>query len=335
MQIFGLHKNIYKLANYARRQEYLSTNAEKCKKWLGDWEQLKLKKVPDKIIAKVTGISRSTYYRRKRAVKLYGVVAFDKRSTRPKSLRRSKIPDKVKQLILLIRKESPTYGKAKITVILKREYLVVISESSVGRVLKDLIAKGKIKPSISASKKARRRIFKAHAQRFQYGMKASKPGELIQIDHMSVTKNNLAIKHFQAWDPVTRTIIADVCSNATSLAAAKFLKKVISKMPFKVLSVQVDGGSEFMKDFEAECEKNNIPLFVLPPKRPQWNGGVERGNRTFRDEFYANNLTADSIGAIRYELDKAVQKYNTYRPHFNLKGLTPYEYTQKILSNAA
>ena len=106
-------------------------------------------------------------------------------------------------------------------------------------------------------------------------------------------------------------------------------------MPFKVISVQVDGGSEFMKDFEQECAKNNIPLFVLPPKRPQWNGGVERGNRTFREEFYANNLLADSIGAIRYELDKAVNKYNTYRPHFNLKGLTPYDYTHKILSYAA
>ena len=91
------------------------------------------------------------------------------------------------------------------------------------------------------------------------------------------------MKHFQAWDPITKTIIADVTSNATSSAAAKFLDKVIKEMPFKVISVQVDGGSEFMKDFEQECSKNNIPLYVLPPKRPQWNGGVERGNRTFRD----------------------------------------------------
>ena len=112
MQIFGLHKNIYKLANYARRQESLSSNAEKCKKWLGSWEKLKIKKVPDKTIAEVTGISRSTYYRRKKAIKMYGIIGFEKRSTRPKSIRISKIPDRIKQLILLVRKDNPTYGKA-------------------------------------------------------------------------------------------------------------------------------------------------------------------------------------------------------------------------------
>jgi len=61
--------------------------------------------------------------------------------------------------------------------------------------------------------------------------------------------------------------VADVVSKATSAAAAKFLRKVIEKMPFTVKSIQVDGGSEFMKNFEDECAKIGIPLFVLPPKR--------------------------------------------------------------------
>jgi putative transposase len=103
-------------------------------------------------------------------------------------------------------------------------------------------------------------------------------------------------------------------------------------MPFNVISIQVDGGSEFMRHFETESHKLNIALYVLPPKRPQYNGGVERGNRIFREEFYANDILAESIGAFKYELSKAVKKYNTYRPHFNLKGLTPMEYTQKILA---
>jgi len=60
---------------------------------------------------------------------------------------------------------------------------------------------------------------------------------------------------------------------------------------------------------------------------------VERANRTFREEFYArNDIKAESIGEFKYELQKAVHKYNTYRPHFHLNGMTPFEYTQTLLA---
>ncbi len=84
-----------------------------------------------------------------------------------------------------------------------------------------------------------------------------------------------------------------------------------------------------MAEFEQACEDVNIPLIVLPPSRPTYNGGVERGNRTFKEEFYyKRDLLASSIGAMRFELRKAVEKYNTYRPHHTLARLTPMAYIQ-------
>lgn len=158
-------------------------------------------------------------------------------------------------------------------------------------------------------------------------MKALKPGQLVQIAHMTVTKNNIKIKHFQAWDPKSKFIHEGVCSNATSSSAAKFLEEFIQKAPFKVESIQVDGGSEFMKDFEQACAELNISLYVLPPIRPKYNGGVERGNRIFTEELYAGkHLLANPLKEVRNDLDKALNKYNSYRPHFILKGLTPLEY---------
>ena len=100
---------------------------------------------------------------------------------------------------------------------------------------------------------------------------------------MTVNQNNVHMKHFHAWDPVTKTIVAEVYSNAKSATARQFLHKLIRELPFPIQSIQVDGGSEFMKDFEEACGELGIPLFVLPPRRPQWNGGVERGNRIFRE----------------------------------------------------
>ena len=333
MQIIYLHKNIYKLASYACTQELLDKQILDRRKVLGDWEILKARGIPDCEIAKITGISRASYYRHKQSLKRYGAYGLKKRSTKPRTFRKSSIPKEFIDTILQLRMANPTYGKAKIHVLLKRDHGIYLSESSVGRVLQALRQAGKIKRSVSSYKAKRRRNFKSHAQRWNYNMKAKVPGEMVQIDHMTVTKHNIAMKHFQAWDPITKVIVADVTSNANSISAAKFLHKVVSEMPFKLKSIQVDGGSEFMKDFENECAKLGIELYVLPPKRPQYNGGVERGNRTFREEFYArDDIQAESIGAFKYELKAAVLKYNSYRPHFTLKGLTPFEYTNQILA---
>ena len=62
---------------------------------------------------------------------------------------------------------------------------------------------------------------------------------------------------------------------------------MLEAMPFPIASIQVDGGSEFMADFEQACEDQRIPLRVLPPRRPQWNGCVERANRSARIEFWS------------------------------------------------
>lgn len=105
---------------------------------------------------------------------------------------------------MTVRLDNPTYGKAKIAVILKREHNVILSESSVGRCIDKLLSENKIKHSIAAARVKIKRKFTSHAKKWQYGMKASQPGEMIQIDHMTVTKNNITMKHFQAWDPKTK-----------------------------------------------------------------------------------------------------------------------------------
>ena len=87
-----------------------------------------------------------------------------------------------------------------------------------------------------------------------------------------------------------------------------------------------------MKDFEEACENKGIPLYVLPPKRPQYNGGVERMNRTMREDLYnRNDFVEDSLGAWKHRLTKALHIYNHYRPHQALDNQTPARYTQNIL----
>jgi len=104
-------------------------------------QTLKSRKVPDHEIARITNISRATYYRRKKALQVFGIKGLKRKSTKPKILRTSKIPIETINTILAIRKENPTYGKAKITVILRRDFDIKLSESSLGRVLKKSVKK--------------------------------------------------------------------------------------------------------------------------------------------------------------------------------------------------
>lgn len=332
MRIFKLHNSLYKLNHFIAPEKKLSIYAKERYEKIQQWKKLKSYKLPDEEISRIVGLSRSNYYRYTRSIEIYGLNSLENKSRRPKTLRRSKISESTRVRILNIRRENSSYGKAKIAVILKRDFGIMLSESSVGRILKELYTKGQITRSVAYRHVRKRRKFTKHAKAWRYGMRAKNPGELVQIDHMSVTKHNVNMKEFRAIDPITKMMVAEVFSNANSSSAAKFLHKVIAALPYKIKSIQVDGGSEFMKDFETECKKLTIELFVLPPNRPQYNGAVERANRTIRDEFYAkNDINAESIRAFSHELQKAVRKYNAYRPHYSLQGLTPLEYTNSIL----
>lgn len=138
------------------------------------------------------------------------------------------------------------------------------------------------------------------------------------------------VKHFNAICPHTKMAFQMVYKAATSKNAADFLKHVIKSLPFKVKSIQVDGGSEFRSHFEQACEINDIPLYVTPPRSPECNGHVERINGTFKYEFYSQYQGTTSIHILRYELLKFTRHYHKIRPHEGLGYLTPHEFCSSL-----
>ena len=112
----------------------------------------------------------------------------------------------------------------------------------------------------------------------------------------------------------------------TSINAREFLKEVRKEFEFEITSIQVDGGSEFMGEFEEYCKKEQIKLYVLPPRSPKMNGYVERANETYRYEFWNVYEIPDTIEEARKLLKKYEYKYNCERMHQSLNYLTPMEY---------
>lgn len=323
MQIKGLPRNLLRLNRYANRH-FKQPHRHEGKVQL--WQKLKLEGVSDASCAELVGISRATFFRYQRQIRQNK--AFIKK---PRRINQRQWGESEKQYVLAIRRKTG-YGKFKIAVILKRDHNITLSESTVGRILNHLLAKQLITRSVSAPRKRRRRQFNHHAKVWTYKQYEDiQLGERVQIDHMTVTKNGVTGKHFQAWERKSRHVSANLYANATSRSAKRFLLDMVKQAPFTIRSIQVDGGCEFMADFEDACSDLKIPLIVLPPSKPQYNGGVERTNRTLREEFYdTNQLQADSIGALRNQLKIAIHRHNHYRPHHALKGSTPMEYINNL-----
>ena len=116
-------------------------------------------------------------------------------------------------------------------------------------------------------------------------------------------------------------MVARVYSAATAFNARRFLADLLDGMA--VSSIQVDGGSEFMAEFEDACKRLGIDLAVLPPRRPQLNGCVERANRTVRIEFRNQYIGDMTVAGANAGLAGYLDYHNGHRPHSSIGMMTP------------
>ena len=312
--------------------EYSSLVYERKEKLLL-FDKLRASGCSESLTLEALKVPRATFYHWKKRYKKHGLAGLEKQDTIPFRRRQRQWSPSLEQTVLNLRRQNPLYGKNKIVMILKRDWNIAASVSTVGRIITDLIKRKMIQEAsfYYARRRVRPRLFNSHAQRWKKGMKTKKPGEYLQIDHMSVALDSeFKVKHFQAICPITKFVVEEAYSTATSNIASKFLELVCQQMPFPVISIQVDGGSEFRGEFELACETSDFPLYVLPPKSPECNGNVERANGSAKFEFYYLYQGASNLFNLRQDLKHYVQKYNTFRPHQALQYLTPLEYYQKL-----
>ena len=77
----------------------------------------------------------------------------------------------------------------------------------------------------------------------------------------------MAVKEFKAVSAVGKQLVARVYYNATANNANRFLEAVRAVLPHPLLSVRVDGGSEFMAEFEQACQDLDRTEGTLTPLR--------------------------------------------------------------------
>ena len=282
------------------------------------------------------GISRPTFYRWLGRYQPHDLRSLEDRPSLPKHRRQPTWSLAEMAAVRRLREEHPRWGKDKLVVLLRRQGLA-LSTSMVGRILSRLKATGQLREPRRGRIKARLAVrARPYAVRKPKGYRVEEPGDLVQIDTLDVRLcAGCEYKQFTARDMVSRWDVVAVGRSATARAAAKFLEQVEARMPFRVKGVQIDGGSEFMGEFEEACRVKGLQLIVLPPRSPKLNGSVERAQRTHTEEFWEVTEAEPELAAARAALAEWESVYNTVRPHQALGYLTPAEYIQQWQSKQA
>jgi putative transposase len=272
------------------------------------------------------GIARSTFYRWQRRYQPHDLTSLEDGSSRPKRCRRPTwTPDQV-AAVRRAREDSPRWGKDKLAIVLKREGMP-LSVSMIGRILADLKRRRVLVEPRVARLRPQARHPRPYAIRKPKDHPVERPGDLVQLDTMHLTPlPGLERRQFTAVDVVSRHGVVGVRSCATAGTARAFLAELQQRAPFPIRALQVDGGSEFMAEFEAACAERQIALFVLPPRSPKLNGRVERLNGTSRREFWEFYDGELELPPLQEALRAWEHAYNHHRPHQALDYQTPAEF---------
>jgi transposase InsO family protein len=277
---------------------------------------------------RLVGVPKATYYRWRKRVQQHGLLGLNDARAGSRRQRHAPTRAALRPLIETLRQKY-AFGKQKLRIILARAG-VKASASSIGRVIRELINRGVIRPvgyHGPHARKLRSAAKRAHAKRKHQGMRPTQPGDLVQIDTLQERSDNLTRYHYSAIDPTTRIVHAGLYPSNNSRHAKAFLQDLLHSMPFPITSIQVDNGSEFMGAFERACQELNIQLYTIPPYTPKANAMVERLQRTFRDEHYAYEPPSQNLQERRQALRTYLHHYNHERPHQALNYQTPMQYT--------
>jgi transposase InsO family protein len=174
-----------------------------------------------------------------------------------------------------------------------------------------------------------------------------RPGELVQVDvkklgrippgggwrahgranadHHSKHRVGFAFIH-TAIDSHTRVAYSEVLRDEKGLTAVGFWQRAhawFSDHNISVETVQTDNGACYKAHaFAAVVEATGAQHRRLPPRRPQWNGKVERFNRTLLDEWAYVRVYRSEPSRTR-ALDHWLHLYNHHRAHASLRGQAP------------
>lgn len=274
-------------------------------------------------------ITRSLFYKWFNRYKKLGVKGLESRSCKPLKMRHREITFDVQSEIENIRRENPAWSKYKVSWILKRDFEIVCSPSSVNRVFhdKNLFWEKPINQAQISSKKA----WKIRRKRAPQGLRGAAPGSLVEIDVKVLNTLGRTFYQFTAIDTCSKKKFIKIYSRKTANCGLKLVKEMISFYPFRVCHINSDNGGEFLAECDAYLNEKKITHYFSRARTPEDNPMVEATIKADEYEFWAWGNLCSTVEELNIKAKLWMDKFNNYRPHQALNYLTPTEYLKRRL----
>lgn len=165
-------------------------------------------------------------------------------------------------------------------------------------------------------------------------LKAPKPekGGYVELDTVETRIAGVKRYTITAIDVKLKIAYAETFKGKSSRNARHVLEVLQSMLPVSIHTVQTDNGSEFLDEFEAYCQAENIKHLFTYPHSPKINGVIERFNRTIQEdclEVYYDEL--DDPQKINLRICDYLLFYHNERVHKALGNRTPSEVIGKYI----
>lgn len=283
--------------------------------------------------------SRSTIFLWKQKLNQAGgkLSALAPGNTTPLHKRTRSVHPFIETFILQYRLAHPGADKTTITsalaVACQQAGLQPVSESTVGRIIHDLKERGKLAKSLKMIHKGDTGKLYFHERKpaqkktRRKGYLPQKPGDLVQMDTISIFANGLKRYLFTALDVNSRIAFAYAYKSDTAANGQDFLKKFVKVTPFVTSRIQTDNGGEFAGHFDRCCKESDLIHFFNYPRHPQSNAYVERFNKTLQDQFANWHIDElEELDTFNRNLMEYLIWYNTEKPHRGIGNLAPLRY---------
>jgi len=117
-----------------------------------------------------------------------------------------------------------------------------------------------------------------------------KPGEVVQLDTKYVWIKGKRQYQRTFVDVFTSLQHAVIVSSLESQDTVRAFLSAEDALPFPILAIQTDNGSENRGEFHQYLGSRGIAHYFIPKGSPQWNGAVERAHGAIDQEYYLNPL---------------------------------------------